>query len=117
MHDAFYCGELRARVLVLTPELEIWLWSDSPNLDRLLGWENRTPSLREELHRIGWLSEGAPKPQRPKEALGFALRKAGKPRPAALFRAVARDIGLARCTDPTFLKLRELLRSWFPRAT
>lgn len=35
--------EDRARVVVLEPELEIWVWSDSPLVDTYLGWEAHSP--------------------------------------------------------------------------
>ena len=32
--------EDRARVIVIEPELEVWVWSDSPAAYRVLGWDN-----------------------------------------------------------------------------
>ena len=36
----------RARAVVLNPELEMWIWSDSPHVDDVAGWKNRRPPLR-----------------------------------------------------------------------
>ena len=33
----------KSEVIVIEPELEIWIWSDSPNVDISLGWAGRTP--------------------------------------------------------------------------
>ena len=37
----------RAEIILLEPELEAWVWSVSPHVDEVLGWKNRTPTLRE----------------------------------------------------------------------
>lgn len=31
----------RAQVIVLCPELESWVWSDSPEVDQAVGWQGR----------------------------------------------------------------------------
>src|SRR5512146_960457 len=36
----------RAMPIILVPELEIWVWSDSPQVDAALGWAGRQPALR-----------------------------------------------------------------------
>ena len=36
----------RARTIVLAPELEAWVWSDSPHVDHVTGWKDRRPRLR-----------------------------------------------------------------------
>ena len=43
----------RTVAVVIDPELESWVWSDSPEVDNMLGWHGRTPPLREWLVRIG----------------------------------------------------------------
>jgi hypothetical protein len=104
----------RAAAVALDPELEIWVWSDSPQVDRCLGWEGRRPPLRQWLRTEGLLSEGARKPHDPKTALRKALRAGGKGASAAIFEELASGVSLDRCADPAFLKLRRLLASWFP---
>ena len=105
----------RARSIVLVPELEAWIWSDSPHVDEVAGWVNHDPGLRPWLIEEGWLQAGEIKPARPKEAFEAALRKVGTPRSASLYGKLARRISLEHCTDPTFLKLRGILGNWFPR--
>jgi hypothetical protein len=105
----------RAAVIVLDPELEIWVWSDSPHVDAQIGWSGQ-PGLRDWLRGAGFLQAGQVKPARPKEALEAALRKSRKARSATLFRALAEKVSLSRCTDRAFLKLKSTLQTWFPRA-
>jgi len=104
----------RARAVVIEPELEAWVWSDSPEVDAVLGWAGRKPTLREWLVQRGFLAEGDNKPADPKEALQAALREVRKPRSAVIYRQLAERVSLSRCTDPAFAKLRSVLREWFP---
>ncbi len=104
----------RCAALVLDPELEIWMWTDSPELDQVIGWAGRQPQVRDWLRARGFVVQANGKPERPKEALLAALRHVKKQPSAALFGALAGKTGLARCTDPTFLRLKETLQRWFP---
>jgi hypothetical protein len=106
----------RSAVIVLDPELEAWVWSDSPHVDDALGWKGRRPALREWLLQQVWLHPGASKPTRPKEAMDAALRRAGKVRSSSLFHAMASKVTVTRCTDRSFEKLRVTLRKWFGTA-
>jgi hypothetical protein len=106
--------EDRSCVIVLDPELEIWVWSDSLHVDGQLGWSKRKPDLRTWLRLQGLLSAGQPKPDRPKEALQAALRVVKKPHSAALYKDLAAKVSLDRCKDRAFLKLKTVLQAWFP---
>ncbi|MGD0088318.1 MAG: hypothetical protein ABSE73_00165 [Planctomycetota bacterium] len=106
----------RAAVIVIDPELEIWVWSDSPHVDTELGWGGRQPSLRDWLVQQGKLKPGATKPVRPKEALLAALRHVKKEPSKALYHSLAEKVSLARCTDRAFLKLKTTLKGWFGTA-
>lgn len=105
----------RCSTLAIDPELEIWMWIDSSELDHVIGWAGRQPPLRDWLRSQGvvWNADG--KPERPKEALRAALRHVKKQPSASLFGALASKAGLSRCTDPSFLKLKATLQHWFPR--
>lgn len=103
----------RAAAIVLDPELEIWVWSDSPRVDDALGWRGRTPSLRSWLQEKGFVQQGASKPTAPKEVLEQALRIVHKPRSSAIYQQLAMTVSVARCTDAAFLKLRRVLQCWF----
>lgn len=102
-----------ADVVVVRPELEAWVWSDSPKVDEALGWRGHQPSLRVWLREAGYLTEGQTKPSRPKESLEAALREVRMPQSSALFRRLAEEVGLERCSDTSFLRLKEILRRWF----
>ena len=104
----------RAKAIVLSPELETWVWSDSPHVEDIMGGRGRRPPLRRWLTDHGWLRENEVKPSRPKEAFQTVLREARRPRSASLYRRIAERVSLRRCRDRSFLELNEVLRTWFP---
>ena len=106
--------EDRACVIVLEPELEIWVWSDSPHVASQLGWAERKTDVRSWLQKQGLWKSGDPKPVRPKEAVEAVLRKVKRPRSSALFKSLAEKVSLSRCQDRAFVKLKTTLFSWFP---
>ncbi|MEP0762584.1 MAG: hypothetical protein HRF48_07580 [Chloroflexota bacterium] len=103
----------RARVIVLEPELEIWVWSDSPQVDSCLGWDRRQPDLRTWLRQRNLLGPDAFKPADPKKALEAALREVKRPRSSAIYRQLAEQVSFSRCVDPSFNHLRAILTEWF----
>ncbi len=106
----------RAKAIVLDPELEVWVWSDSPHVDRLLGWEGRRPDLRTWLRNERMWLAGESKPSDPKAAVQRVLRRVRKPRSSAVYEGLARSVSLRNCTDPAFVRFRQLLAEWFPEA-
>ena len=104
----------RARAIVLAPELEVWIWGDSPHVDEVAGWRGRQPGLRRWLVEQDYLQEGDIKPKRPKEAFEAALREAQKPRSASLYLQIAKKVSLRRCKDTAFIELKSILNDWFP---
>lgn len=105
----------RSAVLVLEPELEIWVWASSPHVAQALGWR-RSRALRLWLEQKEFLDPGQSKPRRPKEAMEAALQEVRQPKSTATYRSIARRVSLAQCTDPTFTQLVSTLRAWFPRS-
>jgi len=103
----------RSEVVVLDPEIDIWVWSGSPHVARMLGWEGPRAELDAWLVDQGFLEPGQAKPSRPKEALEKALWVARKPRSSALYRGLAEKVSLRQCEDAAFLKFKETLRRWF----
>ncbi|MDM8548700.1 hypothetical protein QUF72_01430 [Desulfobacterales bacterium HSG2] len=99
----------RSAVIVPDPELEIWIWSDSPNVDMILGWKDRHPGLRNWLGKNGFTEEGQAKPQRPKEAVESALKIVKKARSSSLYFQIAREVSFAVMTR-RFLKLKKTLK-------
>lgn len=104
----------RADALVIDPELEVWVWSDSPKVDEALHWVGRKPSLRAWLRSRGHWPQGQPKPTAPKDAVLTALREVGIPRSSSIYRRLASSVSVERCADPAFGRLRTCLRGWFP---
>ena len=105
----------RAMAIVLSPELEAWVWSASPHVDDVVGWKERQPPLRRWLIDQGWLQENEGKPSHPKEAFQAALYEARIPRSSSLYQEIAERVSLRHCTDRSFLEFKDILRSWFPR--
>lgn len=103
----------RCAAIVLDPELEAWVWSDSPEVDRATGWTGRSPGLRGWLLDNGYLGQEGAKPNPPKEALESALRQVKKPRSSSIYGVLARSVGLGRCTDLAFAKFKSTLQNWF----
>jgi hypothetical protein len=104
----------RCGVVVLDPELEIWVWSDSPHVPEILGWKGRIPPLPQWLKGQQFWHAGAAKPHAPKEAMKAVLRLAQLPRSASRYRQLAEAVSLDRCSDAAFLKLKRTLQAWFP---
>ena len=105
----------RARTIVLSPELEAWLWSNSPHVDDVAGWKDRQPSLRRWLTEQGWLQRGEVKPNKPKEAFQAALREARTQRSSSLYQQIAEKVSLQQCVEHSFQEFRDVLRTWFPQ--
>ncbi len=103
----------RSAAIVFDPELEIWVWSDSPHVDAVLGWGKRKPKLRTWLARQDFIKKGQTKPERPKEAMEAALRITEIARSSALFLELAERVSFKRCEDPAFAKLKNTLTKWF----
>lgn len=110
------CGwhSKRCAAIVIDPELEVWLWINSPHVEKALGWQGRHPGLRDWLLAQRYLAAGSAKPSRPKEALEDALARVQHPRSSAIFQLVGARVSFDRCTDPAFRKLVAVLRKWFP---
>ena len=106
--------ENRAATVVLDPELEVWVWSDSPEVDRCLGWQSHRPALRTWLQSEELWPQEVVKPPDPKEAMQRVLRQVRKPRSSAIYGQLAQQVSFRRCTDRSFEKFGDVLRNWFP---
>ena len=104
----------RAAVVILVPELEVWVWSNSPHVAACLGWGGASAPLRAWLEGKGLWQSGTPKPADPKAALDAALRHVGKPRSSSLYQELASKVSLQGHTEPAFIALRTNLQRWFP---
>ncbi|MCG3129408.1 MAG: hypothetical protein FLDDKLPJ_00135 [Phycisphaerae bacterium] len=103
----------RAGVVVLEPELESWVWSDSPEVARILGWAGSGDELIPWLRSLGYWPANARKPVDPKAAMIRTLQETRKRRSAAIFEELAARVSFRKCTDRAFLKMCRLLQSWF----
>jgi hypothetical protein len=104
----------RAAVIAIDPELENWVFSDSPEVDAAMGWSGNHPPLRTWLLERNYLAPGQIKPAHPKEAMEAALRHARMPRSSSIYGSLAQQVNFARCTDGAFQKLKATLQAWFP---
>lgn len=110
--DSGWAAE-RAAVVVIDPELEAWVWAESPIVGEILGWQGDLNGLRPFLTLKNLWSTEQPKPHDPKTAMRQALREKNKPLGARLFADLAGRVGLQRCRDDAFVKLRQYLTKWF----
>ncbi len=97
----------RSRCVVIDPELEAWVWSDSTAVDEILGKNN----LRSWLVQQGLLYPGETKPRDPKRAMITAYGKRPK---AEIFSQLAAKVSFQNCQDRAFNRLLTTLRAWFP---
>jgi hypothetical protein len=103
-----------AAAIIIDPELENWVWSDSPHVARVLGWPEPIDALRSWLTEQGFTFTEDNKPVKPKETVECVIRYTQKRRSSDIYKEIAENISLTRCADPAFLKLRITLQSWFP---
>ncbi len=101
----------RSKVIVLDPELEIWVWSDSPAVASCLGWDNL--ELRNWLQKENYLNPDLQKPYNPKLVFEKALRIKGKPRSSSIYGKLAQKVSIDRCNDSSFVEFKAILKKWF----
>ncbi|GMV60075.1 MAG: hypothetical protein AMXMBFR72_31680 [Betaproteobacteria bacterium] len=102
-----------ASAIVIDPELEAWVFAQSPHVDEALGWTGRQPKLREVLVQRNLWAPQAAKPSDPKKAVEHALRAVRKPRSSSIYRQLAERVTLQGCQDRAFQRLTMLLKEWF----
>ncbi|MCD6120154.1 hypothetical protein J7K50_10025 [bacterium] len=118
--------EERARVIVIDPELEIWVWGPSPVVGRIIDWPSDRGDIKEWImsQRVKnappffrgdeYVSDENGKIRPPKEAFELVMRESRKRRSSRIYEQLASKAGLSKCDDPAFIRLRETLREWFP---
>ncbi|MFA0782245.1 methylation-associated defense system protein MAD4 [Fervidibacter sacchari] len=103
----------RCEVIVIEPELEVWVWSKSPHVAGALGLtaeEMEQILNRFERNRLG-------KPKFPKEAMNACLRQSKIPRSSSIYAELAGKVSLKSCSEPSFEKFRDTLKRWFPKSS
>lgn len=102
--------------VVIAPELENWVWQDSPHVCSALGFDGAFTALRTALENQGFWQQNTAKPDRPKEAVEWVLRQSRKGRSSAIYHQLAMRVTARGCTDAAFDTLRNTLVRWFPPA-
>jgi hypothetical protein len=105
--------ENRAKAIVITPEVDTWVWGSDNALEAQLKWTS-PQRLRAWLIERGFEFFPNGKPVRPKEALEATLRHIQLPRSSAFYEHIAGKISLRNCQDAAFQRLRENMVEWFP---
>lgn len=105
-------GVAACEVVVIDPELEVWLWQDNPNVEQALKFNGG--SLREYLDGTGDWPAGRAKPNSPKEVMQALMKKNGAGLPMVVYRKIARSVGVGGCTDGSFGHFQATLQAWFP---
>jgi hypothetical protein len=106
----------RGCAVVIAPELENWVWQDSPHVCSALSFDDQFSVLRAKLENQGFWQPNEAKPDRPKEAVEWVLRQSRKGRSSAIYQQLAMRVTARGCTDQAFQTLRNALLRWFPPA-
>lgn len=97
-------------VIVIDPELEIWVWSNYQSFANSI---NRGINIVENTaRRLGW--DGVNKPKNPKFVYEELLRSLDISKSSSVFTDIAQFISLNRCSDESFQLFKNTLKSWFP---
>ena len=106
----------RCSAIVIDPELEQWLFTWNVHFCEAVGWKASTQELRAHLEQKGHLEIGHDKPKDPKAVVEEILRVKHRPLSGSVHRKIAEKSSIGRCVDPSFRKLLQCLRRWFPEA-
>jgi hypothetical protein len=101
-------------VVVIDPELEVWLWQrGNPHIARAFRYYESV-SLEAFLEAAGFWSATALKPARPKDAARLLIRQCNAGVPMVVYSLIVENISVRGCQDPAFNLLASALRRWFP---
>jgi hypothetical protein len=103
----------RADVVVIDPELEVWVWQDNPHVERAVGYSGRT-KLRELLNNDDEWPGGRDKPIQPKDLFKAVCKRFKQSYSPSLYRDIVEKVSIAGCTDQAFHQLVASLVRWFP---
>ena len=101
------------KVIVIHPELDIWMWGSDNSLAQVLGWPMASPPIRHWLAAQQFELEPNGKPVCPKEAMERVCRHLKIPRSSSTYAKIVSKISLTQCSDPSFQRTREALVAWF----
>ena len=103
------------RVVVIDPELEVWVWQQNQHVARALGFASEQSMMANHRVAAAWPA-GQNKPSQPKETLEAVLRQQRIPRSSSIYRQITERISVRGCHDLAFQQLREALQTWFREA-
>ena len=106
-------NEHNSAVIVFEPELESWIWSDSPHVGNICGWKGSQLELKDWLIQNGHCEADAKKPTAPKKALREFLKTTRTPFSSSIHKKIAEKVSFQRCTDRAFKKFKTTLKNWF----
>ena len=104
----------RAAAIVIDPEVEVWVFSPSPNVEECLGWPRHRGRIRPWLQKNALWSADEAKPSHPREALERVLREIPRPRSSTIYECLGRRVSVRQCIDPAFRRMLATLAMWFP---
>ncbi len=104
----------RCEVVVIDPELEVWLWQESPHVARAVGYRGHQP-LRKHLAETRDWPEDLDKPKNPKDTLQRLIRENRAGVPTGVYCNIAKQVSVRGCSDTSFRNFLTTLRNWFPK--
>lgn len=100
-------------VIAIDPEIEAWMWQDSPHVSSAL-WYRKKKNLRRYLQENDRWPKEMGKPPSPKEAMEWVLRGTRRRRSSQIYREITSEVSVRQCQDGAFQELADRLRLWFP---
>ncbi len=109
----------RIEVIVIVPELDIWMWANSNKISEIIrnrargiSW-NSFDEIKSFLEEKGFWIEGNAKPNYPKEALEKILEISKIPRSSDYYKTIAEEVSFKNCQDEGFNKFINIIHKWF----
>jgi hypothetical protein len=93
----------RCAVIVIDPELEAWIWQDSPHVEAAFKYRG-PPKLRVFLQENNHWPAGQSKPSDPKAAVDHVVKRCQSGPPLVTFRKIMQNVSVSRCVDPALNK-------------
>ena len=100
-------------VIVINPELEIWILQDNLNVKEALRLKQDVP-LRQWLEQKELWESDSIKAADPKAAIEYILKSSKTPRSSAIYRQITSKVSVRGCVDPAFNLLCSKMQQWFP---
>jgi len=102
----------RCEVVVIDPELEVWLWQDKPQIAQAVRFPGG--SLRNHLREEGLWPQDQHKPDMPKKTIQALMKQHRAGAPIVVYPKIAKSVGVSGCQDSAFGIFRERMQAWFP---